>query len=65
MTEQLLKNKNLKIRSLIEAILELNSKGQLSPQTVTELEKMKQMRFYKNVKISNHTDDNDKNQCFV
>lgn len=63
MTEQLLKNKNLKIRSLIEAILELNSKGQLSPQTVTELEKMKQMRFYKNVKISNHTDD--KNQCFV
>jgi hypothetical protein len=63
MTEQLLKNKNLKIRSLIEAILELNSKGQLSPQTVTELEKMKQMRFYKNVKISNHTDD--KNQSFV
>jgi len=47
----------LRIKILIDAILELNQFGQLSPETVIILEKSRKFKRYKKIQLSNYTDD--------
>lgn len=49
--------RSIRIKSLIDAILELNQYSQLSPQTVTELEKLRKLRRYKKQILKDFIDD--------